>query len=84
MYTCTLIDEVRKLSSTKKTCSIVGCQNDSKRSFPTVRITKSIANTGLQVKDARSMKVYLCSDHWKLVKKEFKKDTKPERLRWGH
>ncbi|MFX1264173.1 MAG: hypothetical protein ACFFCK_06945 [Promethearchaeota archaeon] len=72
------------MSSTRKTCSIAGCQNDSKRSFATVRITKSITDAGLQVKDARSRKTYLCSDHWKLVKKIFKKDTKPERLRWGH
>jgi hypothetical protein len=84
MRTCTLIDEVRKLSSAKKTCSIAGCKNDSKRSFATVRITKSITNSGLQLKDARSRKIYLCSDHWRLVKKEYKKDTKPERMRWGH
>jgi hypothetical protein len=69
---------------TSKTCSIVGCEKPSKRSFATVRITESIANSGLKVKDARSRKVYLCSDHWKTVKKVYKKDTKAERLRWGH
>ncbi len=73
-----------KLPTTKKTCSIVGCDNPSKRSFATVRISESLAKTGLRVKDARSRKTYLCADHWKRVKKAFKKDTKPERLRWGH
>ncbi|MHA1937050.1 MAG: hypothetical protein ACXACD_17350 [Candidatus Thorarchaeota archaeon] len=72
------------MSSTKKTCSIAGCNNASKRSFATVRISESVAKSGLKVKDARSRKTYLCSDHWKSVKKAFKKDTKPERLRWGH
>ncbi len=76
--------EVRNLPPTKKTCSIVGCKNESKRSFATVRITESVAKTGLKVKDSRSRKVYLCSDHWKKVKKAYKKETKPERLRWGH
>jgi hypothetical protein len=68
----------------KKTCSIVGCNNDSKRSFAATRIAESIANTGLKVKDTRSRKTYLCQDHWKIVKKAFKKDTKAERMRWGH
>ncbi|MHA2140873.1 MAG: hypothetical protein ACXADC_00380 [Candidatus Thorarchaeota archaeon] len=72
------------MSSTKKTCSIAGCSNPYKRSFATVRITESVAKSGLKVKDARSRKTYLCSDHWKRVKKAFKKDTKPERMRWGH
>lgn len=69
---------------TKKVCSIIGCENPSKRSFASVRISESLAKTGLRVKDARSRKVYLCADHWKQVKKAFKKVTKPERLRWGH
>ncbi|MFW9913710.1 MAG: hypothetical protein ACFFEU_14630 [Candidatus Thorarchaeota archaeon] len=72
------------MSTTKKTCSIAGCNKPYKRSFATVRITESITKSGLKVKDARSRKTYLCSDHWKQVKKAFKKDTKPERMRWGH
>ncbi|MHA2351623.1 MAG: hypothetical protein ACXABX_00715 [Candidatus Thorarchaeota archaeon] len=49
------------------------------------RIAESVAKSNLRVKDARSRKIYLCSDHWKTVKKVFKKDTtKAERLRWGH
>ncbi|MHA1959755.1 MAG: hypothetical protein ACW99U_05965 [Candidatus Thorarchaeota archaeon] len=71
-------------AESKKTCSIVGCENPSKRSFATVRISESIAKTGLRVKDSRSKKAYLCQEHWKRVKKVFKKDTKAERLRWGH
>lgn len=72
------------LHLTSKTCSIVGCEKPSKRSFATVRITESITSSGFKIKDARARKVYLCADHWKTIKKAFKKDTKPERLRWGH
>jgi len=49
-----------------------------------VRIMPSVSSSGLNVKDARARKTYLCADHWKIVKKAFKKDTKGERLRWGH
>ncbi|MGQ4911444.1 MAG: hypothetical protein ACTSV3_02715 [Candidatus Thorarchaeota archaeon] len=72
------------MSSSGKICSIVGCNKPSKRSFATVRITESVTSKGLKIKDARARKVYLCADHWKIVKKAFKKDTKAERLRWGH
>jgi len=75
--------EVAQVSSTKE-CSIVGCRKESKRSFATVRIMESITNSGLKVKDARARKIHVCADHWKTVKKAFKKETKPERLRWGH
>ncbi|TFG98198.1 hypothetical protein E4H12_06795 [Candidatus Thorarchaeota archaeon] len=70
--------------SSEKECSIVGCRKPSKRSFATVRIMPSVSSTGLNIKDARARKIYLCADHWKIVKKAFKKDTKGERLRWGH
>jgi hypothetical protein len=69
----------------EKICSIVGCRKPSKRSMKRDRIAESVAKSNLRVKDARSRKVHLCADHWKTVKKVFKKDTtKAERLRWGH
>jgi hypothetical protein len=70
--------------STEKICSIVGCRKPSKRSMKRDRIAESVAKSNLKVKDARSRTIYLCADHWKIVKKVFKKDTKGERLRWGH
>ncbi len=79
------MSEVCKLERSKeKICSIVGCEKEHKRSFASQRITPSIAASGLKVKDARKRRVYLCDEHWKRVKKEFRKDTKPERMRWGH
>ena len=69
----------------EKICSIVGCRKPSKRSMKRDRIGESVAKSNLKVKDARSRTIYLCADHWKIVKKVFKKDTtKAERLRWGH
>jgi hypothetical protein len=76
--------EVWTVSSSSKICSITGCDKPSKRSFATVRISESVSKSGLRVKDARSKKTYLCHEHWKKVKKAYKKETKPERLRWGH
>jgi len=73
---------VANVSKTTKICSIVGCDKPSKRSFATTRIAESVSKSGLRVKDARSRKTYLCADHWKIVKKVFKKETKAERMRW--
>ncbi|MHA2423968.1 MAG: hypothetical protein ACXAEF_04225 [Candidatus Thorarchaeota archaeon] len=70
--------------SKEKICSIVACKNPSKRSFSSQRIGQSITSAGLRIKDSRKRKTYLCQDHWKKVKKVYKKDTKPERMRWGH
>jgi hypothetical protein len=78
------MNEVWIVSSSKKTCSIVGCDKPSKRSFATVRISESVTKSNLRVKNARDRKTYLCQDHWKIVKKSYKKETKAERLRWGH
>ncbi|MHA1636757.1 MAG: hypothetical protein ACTSUO_09425 [Candidatus Thorarchaeota archaeon] len=71
-------------SKSEKTCSIAGCDKPSKRSFSAQRIGPSITGSGLTIKDSRKKKTYLCQDHWKKVKKVFKKDMKPERMRWGH
>ncbi|MDF1539114.1 MAG: hypothetical protein P1Q69_09430 [Candidatus Thorarchaeota archaeon] len=71
-------------SSKEKICSITGCDKPSKRSFAASRIGPSITEVGLKVKDSRDRKTYLCQDHWKKVKKAHKKDTKAERMRWGH
>ncbi|MFW9807672.1 MAG: hypothetical protein ACFFFK_13170 [Candidatus Thorarchaeota archaeon] len=71
--------------SEEKICSIVGCRKPYKRSMKRDRIAEAIAKSNLKVKDSRSRTFYLCADHWKTVKKVFKKDTtKAERLRWGH
>jgi len=70
--------------SEDKICSIVGCRKPSKRSMKRDRISESVAKSNLKVKDARSRTIYMCADHWKIVKKVFKQDTKGERLRWGH
>ena len=75
--------EVTKVPE-EKICSIVGCRKPSKRSMKRDRIAESVTKSNLKVKDARSRTIYLCADHWKTVKKVFKKDTKGERLRWGH
>ncbi|MBY8996427.1 MAG: hypothetical protein KGD60_01755 [Candidatus Thorarchaeota archaeon] len=69
--------------SEDKICSISGCRKPSKRSMKRDRISESVTKSNLKVKDARSRTILLCADHWKTVKKVFKKDTKGERLRWG-
>ncbi len=74
---------MKAVTASTKTCSIVGCDKPSKRTFARDRISTSVIKSGLRLKESRSRRVHLCADHWKTVKKVFKKDTKAERLRWG-
>ncbi|TFG12894.1 hypothetical protein EU537_07970 [Candidatus Thorarchaeota archaeon] len=71
------------MAGSKKTCSITGCDKPSKRSFSAPRINPSVNKVGLTVEDSRQRKTYLCREHWKQVKKAYKKARAPERMRWG-
>lgn len=57
-------------------CSVVGCDKQAVRSLPRDKVSKA----GLNVSEAR--RAYLCKDHYK----EFKKETKKERMleKWRH
>ncbi len=72
------------MEKSEKICSITGCDKPSKKSFSSTRISDTLTRTGLKVKDSRMRRTYLCAEHYKKIKKAFKEDVKPERLRWGH
>ncbi len=79
-----MLQEVWTLATrSKKICSIAGCNEEAMKSMSSQRIGPSVASCGLKVKDSRKRKTYLCKEHWKQVKKAYKKDTKGERMRWG-
>ena len=58
-------------------CSVIGCKNDAIRSLP----KDKVKSTGLRV--GESKRVFLCKDHYKIFKKETKKDRVLERWRHG-
>ncbi|NWF96657.1 MAG: hypothetical protein HXY34_11005 [Candidatus Thorarchaeota archaeon] len=72
------------MEKSEKICSVQGCDKPSKKSFSTTRIGETLSRSGLKTKDPRARRVYLCADHYKKIKKAYKEDTKPERMRWGH
>ena len=62
--------------SEKKTCDVVGCENDAVKTVARKKAEK-IFNLG-----GRGTKVHLCKEHYKEYKKRTKKERKLERIGW--
>ena len=60
----------------KDVCSVSGCNNNPKRSIPRKRVEK-VGALSLQ---GSNRKVHLCSDCYRIFKKETKKDRAMESL----
>jgi len=58
------------------TCSVVGCDK------PAVRSISQEKAQVIKLTVGSERRVYVCSDHWKEVKKKFKKDKRIEKWRW--
>ena len=69
---------------TKKTCDVVNCSNDSKKTVSREKAGAAMKEAGLSlsVRD-KVTKVHLCADHYRKIKKKLKKDREIERLRWS-
>ena len=61
-------------------CSILGCENESKRSFPLRRVRSGMGV--VKFKDDKARRAALCKDHYKAFKKATKEDRELERLGW--
>ncbi len=58
-------------------CSVIGCSNDAVRSLP----IDKVKNAGLRVGEFR--RSLLCKNHYKEFKKETKKERVIEKWRYG-
>ncbi|MFB0544369.1 MAG: hypothetical protein ACETVN_01530 [Asgard group archaeon] len=66
------------------TCSIAGCEKEAVKSLSLKRISKSLNNAGLKLKDyKKKRRVYLCDTHYKTVKKDLRSEAKIEKMRYG-
>ena len=73
------------MMSSKKdalTCSISACGEKPKRSFSFKNVQSAISKAGLQI-EGTPKRIHLCDKHYKSIKKELKKERKPERMRHG-
>jgi hypothetical protein len=64
-------------------CSVEGCEEKAVRSFATDKAREALQPTGASLKDDRARRAYLCQKHYKLFKKQTKKDKKVDKWRYG-
>ena len=63
-------------------CSVSACGEEPKRSFSFKNVQSAISKVGLQI-EGNPKKIHLCDKHYKIIKKELKKERKTERMRHG-
>ncbi|MFX1465925.1 MAG: hypothetical protein ACFFA5_05585 [Promethearchaeota archaeon] len=65
-----------------KICSIENCENEAVRSLSLEKAGEALNSAGLSYKVARRRnRIFLCTEHYKKIKKYLKKAQKEERLR---
>jgi hypothetical protein len=60
----------------KRVCSIEGCKNDVERSLPLEKYDSILKVASLKLKDTKSRRLFVCRDHYKILKKYTKKEEK--------
>ncbi|HMF33361.1 MAG TPA: hypothetical protein VKK79_18185 [Candidatus Lokiarchaeia archaeon] len=60
----------------KRVCSIEGCQNEVERSLPLEKYDSILKLANLKMKDTKSRRLFVCRDHYKVLKKYTKKEEK--------
>lgn len=63
-------------------CSVASCGEKVKRSFSSQSVESVIKKVGLQI-EGNPKRIQLCDKHYKVIKKELKKERKTERMRHG-
>ncbi len=59
-----------------RVCSIEGCQKEAARSLSKEKFDSILKLLSLDLKDDKTPRLYICAEHYKLVKKKNKKENK--------
>jgi len=59
-----------------RVCSIEGCENEAARSLSKEKFESILKLLNLALKDDKSPRLFICQEHYKLVKKKNKKESK--------
>ena len=66
-----------------KTCDVVSCDKESKKTVSEQKAGTAIKEAGLEISlRPKVRKVHLCADHYRKIKKRMKKDREIDRLRY--
>ncbi len=68
----------RRRGEHQRSCSVVGCGNDSVRSLSRRKVSEAVED--MEVAEGR--RAYLCRDHYKKYKRATKADRTFDRLAW--
>jgi hypothetical protein len=64
-------------------CCVEGCEAKAVRSFSIEKVREAIKDAGGDLKSGRMRRGYLCQKHYKMFKKQTKKDKKLDKWRYG-
>lgn len=64
-------------------CSVDGCNEKATRSFALNKVKEALQSEGVAFPDDRSRRAYLCQKHYKLYKKQTKKEKKIDKWRYS-
>ncbi len=67
----------------EKVCSVEGCSEPGVRSFARAKISEALQKASLTLKSGRSRRAYLCSEHYKIYKKQTRKEKRVNKWRYG-
>lgn len=60
----------------KRVCSIEGCRGEVERSLSIEKYESILKQANLKMRESKIRRLYVCHDHYKLLKKYTKKETK--------
>lgn len=64
-------------------CSVRGCDEKATRSVSADKAREALQGAGASFEDDRARRIYLCQKHYKVYKKQTKKEKKVEKWRYG-
>jgi hypothetical protein len=64
-------------------CSVRGCNEKATRSLTADKAREALESTGVIFDDDRTRRLYLCQKHYRVYKKQTKKDKKVDKWRYG-
>ncbi len=64
-------------------CSVRGCNEKATRSLTADKAREALESIGVIFDDDRARRLYICQKHYRMYKKQTKKDKKVDKWRYG-
>ncbi|MFX1474268.1 MAG: hypothetical protein ACFFCO_02155 [Promethearchaeota archaeon] len=67
----------------EKICSVEGCSEPAVRSFSRTKVTEVLQGASLTLKSSRARRAHLCTEHYKIYKKQTREEKRINKWRYG-